>query len=416
MIRLLNAVLRFFSNESNLVQIEEPICVVGDIHGQYADMLNMLNKAGEPSTLNYLFLGDYVDRGLYGIEVCLLLFALKINHPRTVMMLRGNHETRNMTETFTFRGEVLKRYDVEIYDLFMEVFDNMPVSCNISNKYLAMHGGISPSLQELDQINEIDRRQEVPLNGMLCDLLWADPMDDQEAVNGVFKDNPERDCSNYFGKKPVKSLMRKHRLLSIFRGHQVKQEGFYMHRWGAKESFPYVITIFSAPNYCGSYKNKASVLILKGGSLQLKQYSDTQPRYQLPDGLDLFSWSLPFLAEKVTSMLYQLLRQCSPAELEDETMNAEIPEELRAMLVQKDEEELEDQQKKLKRRLVLKSKIQSVGRMHLMLTNMRKNQEVLVKLRQLSPDGKLPKGALLEAQPTIEFASRQYDIIKGLYA
>lgn len=416
MIRLLNAALRFFSNESNLVQIEEPICVVGDIHGQYVDMLNMLNKAGEPSTLNYLFLGDYVDRGLYGIEVCLLLFALKINHPRTVMMLRGNHETRNMTETFTFRGEVLKRYDVEIYDLFMEVFDNMPVSCNISNKYLAMHGGISPSLQELDQINEIDRRQEVPLNGMLCDLLWADPMDDQEAVNGVFKDNPERDCSNYFGKKPVKSLMRKHRLLSIFRGHQVKQEGFYMHRWGAKESFPYVITIFSAPNYCGSYKNKASVLILKGGSLQLKQYSDTQPRYQLPEGLDLFSWSLPFLAEKVTSMLYQLLRQCSPAELEDETMNAEIPEELRAMLVQKDEEELEDQQKKLKRRLVLKSKIQSVGRMNLMLTNMRKNQEVLVKLRQLSPDGKLPKGALLEAQPTIEFASRQYDIIKGLDA
>ena len=189
-----------------------------------------------------------------------------------------------------------------------------------------------------------------------------------------------------------------------------------MHRWGAKESFPYVITIFSAPNYCGSYKNKASVLILKGGSLQLKQYSDTQPRYQLPEGLDLFSWSLPFLAEKVTSMLYQLLRQCSPAELEDETINAEIPEELRVMLQQKDEEELEDQQKKLKRRLVLKSKIQSVGRMNLMLSNMRKNQEVLVKLKQLSPDGKLPKGALLEAQPTIEFASRQYDIIKGLDA
>ena len=219
MIRLLNAVLQKFTNESNLVQIEEPICVVGDIHGQYVDMLNMLNKAGEPGTLNYLFLGDYVDRGLHGIEVCLLIFALKINHPRTVMLLRGNHETRNMTETFTFRGEVLMRYDVEVYDLFMEVFDSMPVSCNISNKYLAMHGGISPSLKELNQINEINRRQEVPLQGLLCDLLWADPMDDQEAVNGEFRDNPERDCSNYFGKKPVKSLMRKHRLLSIFRGH-----------------------------------------------------------------------------------------------------------------------------------------------------------------------------------------------------
>ena len=158
MIRLLNAALEKFSSESNLVQIEEPICVVGDIHGQYADMLNMINKAGEPGTLNYLFLGDYVDRGLFGIEVCVLLFSLKINYPRTVMLLRGNHETRNMTETFTFRDEVIKRYDVEIYDLFMEVFDNMPVSCNISNKYLAMHGGISPSLKELDQINELDRR------------------------------------------------------------------------------------------------------------------------------------------------------------------------------------------------------------------------------------------------------------------
>ena len=126
---------------------------MGDIHGQYADMLNMINKAGEPGTLNYLFLGDYVDHGIFGIEVCLLLFALKINFPRTFVLLRGNHESRNMTETFTFRAEVLKRYDIEVYDLFMEVFDAMPVSCNISNKYLAMHGGISPSLKELDQIN-----------------------------------------------------------------------------------------------------------------------------------------------------------------------------------------------------------------------------------------------------------------------
>ena len=145
--------------------------------------------------------------------------------------------------------------------------------------------------------------------------MWADPMDDDEAVHGNFKENPERDCSFYFGKKPVKQLMRKNRLLSIFRGHQVKQEGFHMHRWGAKDSFPYVITIFSAPNYCGSYKNKASVLILKGGSLQLKQYSDTEPPYQLPEGLDLFSWSLPFLAEKVTSMLYNILKTCTPSEL-----------------------------------------------------------------------------------------------------
>jgi len=139
-----------FKTESNLMQIPEPICVVGDIHGQYADLLAMISKAGEPGSLNYLFLGDYVDRGIYGIEVCLLLFCIKLNQPKSVIMLRGNHESRNMTETFTFREEVLQRYDVEVYDMFMDIFDSMPISAQIAKKYLAMHGGISPELHRLD--------------------------------------------------------------------------------------------------------------------------------------------------------------------------------------------------------------------------------------------------------------------------
>ena len=308
MIKVLKQALEMFKKEPNLVQIPEPICVVGDIHGQYADLLNMISKAGEPGSLNYLFLGDYVDRGVFGIDVCVLLFCIKLNYPKSVIMLRGNHESRNMTETFTFRQEVNLRYDLEVYDLFMEIFDAMPISAQIAKKYLAMHGGISPELSRLDQIDSIDRFQEIPLDGIFCDLMWADPMDDEAAVHGDFTENPERDCSVYFGKKPVKSLLKKNKLLSVFRGHQVKQDGFHMHKWGSRDSFPYVITIFSAPNYCGSYKNKASVLILKNNNLQLKQYQDTEPPYQLPDGLDLFSWSLPFLSEKVISMLYCILK------------------------------------------------------------------------------------------------------------
>lgn len=120
--------------------------MVGDIHGQYFDLLNMISKAGEPGTINYLFLGDYVDRGILGIEVVLLLFAIKLNEPKSVVLLRGNHESRNMTESFTFREEVLERYDVEVYDLFMDVFDALPISALVAKKYLAMHGGISPDL------------------------------------------------------------------------------------------------------------------------------------------------------------------------------------------------------------------------------------------------------------------------------
>ena len=139
-----------FKTEPNLVNISEPICIVGDIHGQYSDLLNMISKAGEPGNLNYLFMGDYVDRGIFGIDVCILLFAIKLNYPKNVVLLRGNHESRNMTETFTFREEVLQRFDIEIYDLFMEVFDSMPISAQIAKKYLAMHGGISPQLSKLD--------------------------------------------------------------------------------------------------------------------------------------------------------------------------------------------------------------------------------------------------------------------------
>lgn len=111
----------------------------------------MLTKAGDPgSSLNYLFLGDYVDRGIMGVECMILLLSIKINYPKTVMILRGNHESRNMTEAFTFKEEVQEAYDEDVYELFMELFDTFPVACLVAKKYLAMHGGISPDLKKLE--------------------------------------------------------------------------------------------------------------------------------------------------------------------------------------------------------------------------------------------------------------------------
>jgi serine/threonine-protein phosphatase 2B catalytic subunit len=126
-------------------------------------MCHMLDKAGPPPGINYLFLGDYVDRGVMGIEVVLLLLCIKINYPENMVMIRGNHESRNMTENFTFRNEVITRYDIETYNLFMELFDCLPISCIVDGKYFAMHGGISPELSKVEQINKINRFQEVPL-------------------------------------------------------------------------------------------------------------------------------------------------------------------------------------------------------------------------------------------------------------
>ena len=217
--------------EPNLLRVPEPIVIVGDIHGQFYDLCHMLDKAGSPADINYLFLGDYVDRGIFGMECMLLLMAIKLNFQKNVVLLRGNHESRNMTENFTFRAEVVSQYDMDTYTVMMEVFDALPLSCVVDDKYFAMHGGISPQLTKLDQIDKLNRFQEVPLDGLFCDLLWSDPLGDDVANNKDYVENEERECSFYFGKKPAKKLLDNCNLMTIVRGHQVQIEGYKMHRW-----------------------------------------------------------------------------------------------------------------------------------------------------------------------------------------
>jgi len=176
--RICKQAIDVLKKEPNLMKIDGPVIVVGDIHGQYYDLIHMLKLAGNPEKSNYLFLGDYVDRGIFGMEVMILLLSLKINLPSKFVLLRGNHESRSMTENFTFRQEVLDRYDEGTYEQFLEVFDSLPLACVVDEKYLAMHGGISPLIQKIEEINHIERFKEVPLDGMFCDLLWADPMKD----------------------------------------------------------------------------------------------------------------------------------------------------------------------------------------------------------------------------------------------
>jgi len=170
-----------------------------------------------------LFLGDYVDRGNFSIEVLIFLYSLKLNFPNEIIMLRGNHESRAMTEHFTFRQEVLKKYDGEqdLYELFIETFEAMPIAADVNGDYLCMHGGISPDLNTLEDINKINRFIEPPLSGFLCDLLWSDPGADKEARTLKFAKNVERECSFRFGLEPVKQILKNNNFLSIIRAHQV---------------------------------------------------------------------------------------------------------------------------------------------------------------------------------------------------
>ena len=193
-------------------------------------------------------------------------------------------------------------------------------------------------------------------------------MTDEMASSKDYIDNEERECSFLFGKKPAKKLLDANNLMTIVRGHQVQIDGYKMHRWDGPQSFPYVITIFSAPNYCGYYENKASVLIIDKGNLSLKQYDETEPPYRLPDNMDVFTWSVPFLAEKVTNMLYNIVKKGG-----DDDPGESEP----------------DRQK------IIMGKINSVARINKMFTTLREESEMLLKIKNMSPDGKLPRGLLL---------------------
>ena len=252
-----------------------------------------------------VFLGDYVDRGDFGLECIIYLYALKVRYPKQITLLRGNHETRGMTEMFTFRQEVLdKTGDEAVYQLLMESFDCLPLAADVGGDYLCVHGGISPELLESGGINNIDRFGEPPDRGFMCDILWSDPCGDACHRKCNFERNQARGCSWKYGLPAVKNVLKANNYLSIVRGHEVQPDGYKFHRWGGAQAFPAVITVFSAPNYCGSYLNKGAVILLENGGMNIKQYQESKEKpFSLPNGMDLFSWSLPFIVDKVTQIL-----------------------------------------------------------------------------------------------------------------
>ena len=178
---------------------------MGDIHGQFYDLVWMLRKTKAKLGEDYklLFLGDYVDRGVYGVEVMSYLFALKLKNPKSVFLLRGNHETREMTTFYNFRDQCLRAYDLDVYERFSDAFEALPVAAVANNTFLALHGGISPQLTSLDCINAIDRQLEPRAGQLLMDILWADPMKRSHATVKSFEENVSRGVSFKFGRQPL---------------------------------------------------------------------------------------------------------------------------------------------------------------------------------------------------------------------
>lgn len=243
--------------------------IVGDIHGQYYDLIKLLEIGGNIINTKYLFLGDYVDRGCFSIEVLILLMALKINFENTMFMLRGNHECRLLTQSFNFKDECLAKYDQEVYECFMDFFNTLPLCAIVNGKFIAFHGGISPELITPQDINRIDRFMEPPKSGPMVDILWSDPVDSETGkLEMPFTPNSQRGCSYYFGAEALNRFLTHNKLMSCIRAHEVQIEGYKMHTWN-NSTFPQIITVFSAPNYCDSYNNKGAVIMFSVNLLEL---------------------------------------------------------------------------------------------------------------------------------------------------
>uniref|UniRef100_F1L2D6 Serine/threonine-protein phosphatase n=1 Tax=Ascaris suum TaxID=6253 RepID=F1L2D6_ASCSU len=242
--------------DESMLDIEAPIVLVGDVHGQYEDLIGIFEMNGYPPKQRFLFLGDYVDRGKNSIETTLLLFCYKLLHPQQIFLLRGNHETRLINRVYGFYEECENRYSKALWQIFQSVFNCLPLCARISNRIFCMHGGISNEIVSWKAMKKIRRPLEIPDYGVLCDLLWADP---DSSVKG-FMESP-RGVSNIFGEDAVNEFCENMGIDMVVRAHQVVQDGY---EFFARRR---LVTIFSAPFYCGQFDNAAAMLVVDG-SLQ----------------------------------------------------------------------------------------------------------------------------------------------------
>jgi len=263
--------------ENNVHPVQLPVVICGDIHGQFFDLLELFNIGGHVPDKSYIFMGDFVDRGYNSVETFQLLLMLKIRYPGNMTLLRGNHESRQITQVYGFYDECLRKYgNANPWKYCTEVFDYLTLSAIVENQIFCVHGGLSPDIKLLDQIRTINRVQEIPHEGAFGDLVWSDPEDIETwAVS-------PRGAGWLFGERPTMHFNRLNNLSLIARAHQLVQEGYKYMFTDNKQceddengKTGLLVTVWSAPNYCYRCGNVASMLdIDETGHREFKEFKE----------------------------------------------------------------------------------------------------------------------------------------------
>ena len=248
---LINKCKEILKQQPSFLELACPISILGDIHGQYFDLLRLFEYGGYPPSTNYLFLGDYVDRGKQSIETICLLMAYKIKYPENFFMIRGNHEAELVNRIYGFYDECRKRYNVKLWKNFTDMFNWLPIAALIDDKILCVHGGLSPDLENIEQLYDIIRPTDVPNSGLLCDILWSDPSTEVDDWG-----QNERGISYIYSLTVIKKFLEQNNLDLICRAHQVVEDGYEF--FGNRS----LVTVFSAPDYCEEYNNCAAIMVV----------------------------------------------------------------------------------------------------------------------------------------------------------
>jgi diadenosine tetraphosphatase ApaH/serine/threonine PP2A family protein phosphatase len=264
--------------EDNVLRVSSPFSLCGDVHGDFENLLEIFDIFGLPPEGRYLFLGDYVDRGERSIEAMLLLLCLKLRFPRDMYLIRGNHESTHMTITFGFYNEIMNRYqDFAIWRAFMEVFKCIPLGAVVDGRLLCVHGGLCPCFTNVQQLEFVNRFVELPLNGIILDVLWSDPFD------GLGFQTSPRQAGYRWGRDVSKKFTRENGLEAIVRGHEQKPGGFEI------THDDLVVTVFSTPNYVKIF-SEAAVLEVTPTSRELTRFRPKQW-----DALPAMLFAVPWL-------------------------------------------------------------------------------------------------------------------------
>ena len=253
-----------FIEESNVQNVSAPVIICGDIHGQIHDLVELFRKGGEIPNSSYVFMGDYVDRGYNGVEVLELLLALKVKYPEHITLLRGNHESRQICFAYGFYEEITRKYgNANAWEYFTDLFDYLPLAALIEGRIFCVHGGLSPYISTVDQIRLINRKMEIPREGVFCDLMWSDPDDIETWIISC------RGAGWIYGWKVVDEFTHINGLELICRAHQLVMEGFKY--WFQNKN---LCTVWSAPNYCYRCGNRASILKISSDLSRTIDYFD----------------------------------------------------------------------------------------------------------------------------------------------